>query len=134
MDIRRGSVWWWSCPNHLRTHIQGGTRPVLVVSNDVCNNSSEVITVVPLTTRAKQPYPQQMPLILNGEVSIALADQITSVPVDELGDFIGLLKDYQMDMVDRAIAVQLGYVDVRDNCYSLFPKKSRSEETWPSSR
>lgn len=132
MDIRRGSVWWWTCPNHLRTHIQAGTRPVLVVSNDVCNSSSNVITVVPLTTHAKQPYPQQMPLILNGQVSVALADQITSIPVDELGDYIGLLKDFQIDLVDRAIAVQLGFIDVRDNCYSLFPDKSGGADSWRS--
>lgn len=115
MEICRGQVYWWSGYNHSRTHIQTGTRPVVIVSNDVCNEVSPVIAVVPLTTHIKLPYPQQVPLIMNGGVSIALADQITTIPVDELGTFICTLKDFQMEQIDRAIKVQLGLIDVHSN-------------------
>ena len=109
MNIRRGQVWWWNCPNHNREHIQKGVRPVVVVSNDACNSASSVITVVPMTTSVKKPYPQQVPLILEGSVSIALADQMTSIPVSELNSFICTLRDFQMEQVDHAISVQLGF-------------------------
>lgn len=111
MNIKRGTVWWWNCPNHNRAHIQEGMRPVVVVSNDTCNEVSSVVTVVPFTTQIKKPYPQQVPLVFDGGISIALADQITSIPVDELHRFIGYLKDWQMEQVDRAVAIQLGFVD-----------------------
>lgn len=126
MEIRRGSVWWWNCPEHRRAHIQEGTRPVVVVSNDACNQSSSVVTVVPFTTRIKKAYPQQVPVIFGDGVSIALADQITSVPVDELHRYICDLHTFQMDMIDTAIAVQLGFVDIQDRPYSC--SQTRCEE------
>lgn len=127
MEIRRGSVWWWECPEHHRAHIQEGTRPVVVVSNDACNASSGVITVVPFTTRIKKPYPQQVPVLFDDSVSIALTDQITSIPVEELHRYICDLSTYQMDMIDTALAVQLGFVDVADRPYASFLRRSWGE-------
>lgn len=122
MDIRRGQVWWWNCPDHNRKHIQEGTRPVVIVSNDTCNQASEVITVIPLTTSIKRPYPQQVPVIFDGGVSVALADQITSIPVSELHRYICDLRDFQMDQIENAIAIQLGLVKVESRPYAPFPK------------
>lgn len=122
MIITRGSVWWWKCEGEDRAHIQQGVRPVVVVSNDICNSSSSVITVVPLTTKVKRPFPQQVPIIMNENVSIALTDQITSIPITELTYHICNLQPFQMDQIDRGIAIQLGFVDVKDRPYSVFPK------------
>ena len=122
MDIRRGQVWWWNCPAHNRKHIQQGKRPVVIVSNDTCNKNSSVVTVVPLTTSVKYPYPQQVPLVLSHGVSIAIADQITSIPVDELENLVFTLHDFQMDQVDRAIAVQLGLMNPGDKTHILSKK------------
>lgn len=108
MDIRRGQVWWWDCPAHNRKHIQEGRRPVVIVSNDVCNKASPVVTVVPMTTSVKRPYPQQVPVVMQEHISIAIADQITSVAVGELDNYVCTLCDFQMEQIDRAIAVQLG--------------------------
>lgn len=117
-EIRRGQVWWWVAPDKGRTHIQRGVRPVVVVSNDVCNKSSDVITVVPFTTKVKRPYPQQVPVVFEENVSIALADQITSIPVSELSTYICDLRSFQMDQIDNAIAIQLGFVSVEDAPYT----------------
>lgn len=122
MYITRGSVWWWKCGDADRNHIQQGIRPVVVVSNDVCNQASGVITVVPMTTKVKRPFPQQVPIIMNENVSIALADQITSIPVEELSSHICNLKDFQMDQIDKAIAIQLGFIKVESRPYHPFLK------------
>lgn len=119
MEIRRGSVYWWDCPVHNRKHIQEGVRPVVVVSNDSCNEFSGVVTVVPLTTRVRRPFPQQVALVLPDGVSIALCDQVTSIPVEELQRHICDLHSYQMDQLEVALAVQLGFVSVEDRPYSL---------------
>ena len=119
MDIRRGQVWWWDCPEHDRNHLEQGMRPVVVVSNDTCNTYSQVISVVPFTTSVKKPYPQQVPVIFNKSVSIAIADQITSIPAGELISFVCTLADFQMEQIDKAIAVQLGLVDL--------PKRAEGE-------
>lgn len=111
MKIKRGQVWWWKCPKHERPHIENGTRPVVVVSNNTCNKASQVITVVPITRSIKKPYPQQACVILPTGVSVALADQLTSIPVSELDRFVCTLSDFQMADVDRSIAVQLGFTE-----------------------
>ena len=122
MEIRRGSVYWWNCPMHSRKHIQQGVRPVVVVSNDRCNEFSDVVTVVPFTTKARHPYPQQVAVLLDGEMSVALCDQVTSVPVDELQRHITDLYTFQMDQIDTALAIQMGFVKVDDRPYSIFHK------------
>lgn len=127
MDIRRGQVWWWTCPHHSRSHIQQGTRPVVIVSNDVCNQASAVVTVVPLTTSVKRPFPQQVPVIHDGGVSIALADQLTSIPVAELDRYLCTLREFQMDQIEKAIAIQLGLIDVASRPYAPFPKQPKDE-------
>ena len=127
MDIRRGSVWWWNCPDHSREHIQEGTRPVVIVSNDACNQVSGVVAVVPFTTRVKRPYPQQVPVVFDEGVSIALTDQLTSIPISELHRYICDLRDFQMDQIDTALAIQLGLVDVQDRPYAPFSRKHEGD-------
>lgn len=119
MYIRRGSVYWWDCPDHHRSHIQEGMRPVVVVSNDNCNQFSGVVTVVPFTTKARRPFPQQVAVVLPDGVSIALCDQVTSIPVEELKRHICDLHSYQMDQIDTALAIQLGFLFVEDRPYSI---------------
>lgn len=112
MSVKRGEVFWWNCPDHNRPHLLKKTRPVLVVSNNTCNLNSAVITVAPLTTKVKRAFPTQVPIVINDGVSIVLLDKITSIPIEELGTKIGLLKDWQMAQVDQSLRVQLGLEDV----------------------
>lgn len=122
-DIRRGQVHWWKCPDHNRTYVQGGVRPVVIVSNDHCNRYCKSITVVPLTTSVKLPYPERVPIIFDGKISTALADQITTISVDELSGFVCDLSSYQLDQIDTAIALQLGFTTIYDHPYAWSNKK-----------
>lgn len=106
--IRRGQVWWIKPEGKRPGHIQNGIRPVIVVSNDMCNVHSAVVHVCPCTTSIKRPYPTQVPFILNGNVSIALIDQIIPVNVYELDNMVYTLEDYVMDRIDQAIRWQYG--------------------------
>ena len=60
MTIRRGDILWADLGMFPTTSVQGGVRPVIVVSNNKANTYSSVITVVPLTSRisthGKLPY------------------------------------------------------------------------------
>lgn len=134
--ISRGDIYWWNCPVHNRPHLLNKTRPVLVVSNDACNLSSGVITVAPLTTSAKKAYPTQVPVVINGGVSIILLDKVTSIPVEELGGKITHLKDWQMEQADRALRVQLGLEErneERNEEHSERPFPQRVNNRWSES-
>ena len=50
MTIRRGDILWADLGMFPTTSVQGGVRPVIVVSNNKANTYSSVITVVPLTS------------------------------------------------------------------------------------
>lgn len=134
--ISRGDIYWWNCPVHNRPHLLNKTRPVLVVSNNACNLSSGVITVAPLTTSAKKAYPTQVPVVINGGVSIILLDKVTSIPVEELGGKITHLKDWQMEQADRALRVQLGLEErneERNEEHSERPFPQRVNNRWSES-
>ena len=134
--ISRGDVYWWNCPVHNRPHLLNKTRPVLVVSNNACNLSSGVITVAPLTTSAKKAYPTQVPVVINGGVSVILLDKVTSIPVEELGGKITHLKDWQMEQADRALRVQLGLEErneERNEEHSERPFPQRVNNRWSES-
>lgn len=127
--ISRGDIYWWNCPVHNRPHLLNKTRPVLVVSNNTCNLNSGVITVAPLTTSVKKAYPTQVPVVINGGVSIILLDKVTSIPVEELGSKITYLKDWQMEQADKALRVQLG-LEWHDAEYDECPFPERVNNTW----
>ena len=40
---RRMEIWYASLPMDRRTSVQGGSRPVVIVSNDICNENSPAV-------------------------------------------------------------------------------------------
>ena len=82
---------------------QGGTRPVVIMQNDIGNRHSYTVTVVPLTSKKK---PNNMPthtlIEMDGDNglkfdSLALGEQITTISVERIGRKIGRIsnKDYR---------------------------------------
>lgn len=88
--------------------LQTGLRPVIVVSNDTGNYFSSVVTVVPLTSKKKKELPTHTtlhPNTINGlnKISIALAEQITTIPQDYLVRKIGCLNNKEINNVRFAV-------------------------------
>lgn len=80
---KRMEIWYARLPMDRRTSVQGGARPVLIISNDVCNERSSIVTVIPMTTQIKHPgQPTHVVLTLkDGTQSMLLAEQI--MPLDK---------------------------------------------------
>lgn len=93
--------------------IQGGYRPVVVISNDKNNEHSNVITVIPLTSKIKKTFlPTHVTISGFGlaKESQAQAEQIRQVNKRELSDknFIGHIKDTAiMDKIIKAVVCQI---------------------------
>lgn len=89
-SVRRFEIWFAELGNHYGSSVQSGSRPVLVMSNDVANHYSRTLTVIPMTTVMKKlELPTHIPV---SEVdcqmygshtylreSIALAEQVTTI-------------------------------------------------------
>lgn len=96
-------------------------RPAIVVSNEANNANSSVIEVVYLTTQPKHDLPTHVAIKSAKRSSTAICEQVTSVCVDRIGDYIGTCSELEMQMIDIALAISLGIdtehsgiVEVRD--------------------
>lgn len=82
-------IWFAELGNHYGTSVQSGNRPVLVISNDVANRNSPIITVIPLSSKLKKlELPVHVVLTEKDcemlrdehlEDSILLVEQITTI-------------------------------------------------------
>jgi mRNA interferase MazF len=59
--IKRGEVYWVALDPTVGSEIQK-TRPGLVVSNDIANTHSPLITVLPITSKTDHAYPFEVPI------------------------------------------------------------------------
>ena len=98
-------VWFAELGDHSGTSVQSGTRPVLVISNDVANRNSPVITVIPLSSKLKK---------LELPVHIVLTEKECEMLRDEhLEDSILLVEQnaqMALSVADRAYVLETGRV------------------------
>ena len=109
MEIRRGDVYYVASTRDYQEYgsEQRSGRPAIIVSNDKNNEFSPVVEVVYLTTRPKNRLPTHIDIRATGKPSIAICEQITSVSVERLGDYIGTLSDLELEMLNAALEISL---------------------------
>ena len=90
---------------------QGGTRPVLIIQNDIGNEYSTTTIVAPLTSSVmKKEYPTNVFLLSSflKKDSTILLNQIRTIDKSRIVRKIGAVDNFIMNKVDRAIRVSLG--------------------------
>lgn len=107
MEILRGDIFYIRSYDNEQGSEQSSGRPAIVVSNNKCNAHSNVIEVVYLTTREKKPLPTHVSVVCQ-RMSTALCEQIHSVSIDRLSDFIRTATDEEMKQIDKALKISLG--------------------------
>lgn len=104
-------IWFAELGDHAGTSVQSGTRPVLVISNDVANRNSPVITVIPLSSKLKKlELPVHIVLTEKEcemlrdehlEDSILLVEQITTIDkvvlFNRLCQVVSVQKKYEIE-------------------------------------
>ncbi|MBR6507789.1 MAG: type II toxin-antitoxin system PemK/MazF family toxin [Clostridia bacterium] len=95
---------------------QQGTRPVLIIQNDVGNEHSNTVIVAMITGKEKKPLPTHV-LINNIECrlpenSVVMLEQIQTLDKQRLGTFIGHVPAYIMKKIDEAALCSLGITSV----------------------
>ena len=105
--MKRGDIYFIERGYSVGSEQRAG-RPAIIVSNDKCNDNSDVVEVVYLTTQPKSDLPTHVDIRSAPKESIALCEQINSVFVDRVGDYIGTCTDYEMMLIDAALAISLG--------------------------
>ncbi|MEE0060741.1 MAG: type II toxin-antitoxin system PemK/MazF family toxin [Acutalibacteraceae bacterium] len=78
-------------------------RPAIVISRNSIAEKANFISVVYLTSQEKNDMGSHVELFVNGQRSIALCEQITSIPKDEVGKSLGKLRKGDMFKVALGI-------------------------------
>ena len=109
--IKRGDIYYANL-NPVIGSEQGGTRPVLIISNDIGNKHSPTVIVAPITsrvhTKAKLPTHTSVK-DFDGldKDSIILLEQIRTIDKQRLKQYIGMIPDNVMARVDKALAISV---------------------------
>ena len=109
--IRRGDIYYAEL-NPVVGSEQGGTRPVLIISNDIGNSHSPTVIIVAITgrtqTKAKLPTHTEVKDVEGlDRDSIILLEQIRTIDKQRLKNHMGTMPNNIMARVDKALAISL---------------------------
>lgn len=109
MKYKRGDVYYINAADKQQSvghEIRSG-RPAIIVSNNKNNAFSQTLEVVYLTTQSKPKLPTHCQIYATHRISTALCEQVTTVSVERVGDYLGSCNGFEMQKVDRCIRVSL---------------------------
>ena len=113
-ELKRGDLYYANLDPVIGSE-QGGTRPVLIIQNNVGNRFSPTTIVVAAVTsrtgKAKLPTHIDLPVDHScglSRDSVVLLEQIRTLDKKRLREKMGKLDDKLMHQVDSAIAVSFG--------------------------
>ena len=96
---------------------QGGTRPVVIIQNDLGNLHAPTVIVIPLTASTHKRDLPTHAVISQGEgglrrTSIALCEQVRTLEKTRLGRKIGSLSPRSLRSVETALQTALDMADL----------------------
>ena len=106
--IQRGDIYWVTMDGKPKYHVQGRSRPAIIVSNDKNNRHSLTVEVVFLTTKDKGGLPTHTAINSAAKPSTALCEQIQTVGIEQLEQYVGRCTAEEMAAIDRCLLISLG--------------------------
>jgi len=105
--MKRGEVWWVEFDRSASTQTRK-TCPAVIISNDAANRHLSRVVVVPLTSSTGRLYPGEALVMIGGQRSKAMSDQITAVAKPRLAGQLGTLSKADLRLVEDALSTHLG--------------------------
>lgn len=87
---------------------QRAGRPAVIVSNNDINEKLGTVEVVFLTTRPKADHPTHVTVRATRLSSTALCEQVTTVSIERVGDYVAACSANELMLIDQGIAISLG--------------------------
>lgn len=113
--VKRGDVYYADLSPVVGSE-QGGTRPVLIIQNDIGNRHSPTVIVAAITAKIqKAKLPTHVEAIRKDGFdrdSVILLEQVRTIDKQRLTDKITHLDDELMGKVDHALVISLGLIDL----------------------
>jgi mRNA interferase MazF len=101
--------------NPIKGSEQGGIRPALIIQNDISNKHSPVTIIAAITSKVtEKEYPTNVFISKNesglDRDSTIMLNQIRTIDSSWIIKKIGVLDNFTMNKVDRAIRVSLALI------------------------
>lgn len=136
-DFKRGDIYYIKNFEGAVDSEQKGTRPAVIVSNNIGNKHSPNISIAYLTTAEKKnQLPTHVEINSAKEKSIVLCECIKEVSKSRVLEYIGKVTAGEMELINRALAISLGLVYeqkqddlISDNELVIEVEKKKSEIT-----
>lgn len=106
--IKRGEIYMATFTEEGVGHEQTGSRPVLILQNDIGNRYSTTTIVAPLTTRIKKGIPTHV--YLEDLKSNLLLEQIRTISKLRLKKKIGEIPKEELTEINLKLAFSLGLI------------------------
>lgn len=108
---RRGDIYFADLGDRLGCE-QTGTRPILVIQNDIGNKFAPTLTVLPITSNIKKmtlPTHTVLPpdTVLKRE-SMVMAEQIVTIDKNRVLSYVGQLDNIHLNSVMEAVQIHIG--------------------------
>ena len=112
MSVKRGDIYYADLSPVVGSE-QGGTRPVLIIQNDVGNKFSPTVIAAAITSKTdKSKLPTHIDVYAEhyglARDSVILLEQIRTIDKKRLKEKMGHLDDDVMNRVNNAITVSFG--------------------------
>lgn len=118
IKIKRGDIFYADFGARYQGSIQGGVRPVVVVSNNKANRFSTVITVVPLSSKVSKKQELPVHVLVTAKKgrglvqdSLALCEQVTALDTRQIKEYVGIIDTETLEKITKAVQVQVGVFD-----------------------
>ena len=108
-DYCRGDIWLASLPEGTGSEMDG-TRPFVILQNNVGNYHSPTVIGVPLTTQIKKTHLPTHVILQDGPCadSMAVLEQILTIDKERLIHRMGVLDTKDMTAINKAVISSLG--------------------------
>lgn len=116
MSIKRGEIYYADLSPVVGSE-QGGTRPVLIIQNDIGNQYSPTTIVAAITsqvTKAKLPTHVELECEHCGleKDSVVLTEQVRTIDKRRIKEKVSTLGEDVMQKIDHALEISLGLVEL----------------------
>lgn len=107
MEYKRGDVVWCNIENSEGSE-QDGTRPAVIIQNDMGNKFSPTVIVALGTSKCKKTnLPTHFFVSRNNVEFMLMTEQIRTVSKHRLSNKIGELENYELKKLNRALNISL---------------------------
>lgn len=104
---KRGEIYWVELDPARGSETQK-TRPCLIVSNDIANEYSLLVSVAPITSKIKKVYPFEVETIVAGKNGKIMLNQCRAIDKSRLKGKIEDVDHTVMIAVEEAIKIVYG--------------------------